>query len=142
MNDTTTNPYAEARTVADVDAIYKAAFHQAAVDAGCPDDLWLVPADVVDRLGEAHRQAHGVLIERRDGSAATSTARAPKSDVSAKVNIQATVLESKDGPVITCAGPCGETKPVKKFPTLTGCAARGAVCRQCRDADLAARREA
>jgi hypothetical protein len=46
---------------------------------------------------------------------------------------------SKDGEM-TCTGPCGETKPVTKFPTTNG-GARSTECRACRDARRNAKKD-
>jgi hypothetical protein len=42
-------------------------------------------------------------------------------------------VETEEGMVITCAGPCGQTQSVKKYPTIKGGgpANRGTVCRAC-----------
>lgn len=49
-------------------------------------------------------------------------------------------VEHDDGSLtITCAGPCGETKPAKKFGTRKN-GGREAICRACRDAARAANR--
>ncbi len=52
---------------------------------------------------------------------------------------QATRAEAAaSGQTRTCAGECGETKPITKFPTTSankdGVMGRGTVCRACRDA--------
>lgn len=51
-------------------------------------------------------------------------------------------VEAEDGTLtITCVGPCGQTMPVTKFPTLKGGnARRGTTCRACEKAAREARK--
>ena len=67
---------------------------------------------------------------RKAAGKATPTASAEATPKPAKTVVPA-------GDTITCVGACGETKPVSKFPTITGKpGVRGTTCRACRDAHL------
>ena len=92
---------------------------------------------ITAELQEDHRRAHVRLVGGH-GPRRSTTPRRPAT----AVVLQPT--EAPDGAlVITCAGPCGEEKSFRKFPTLSGGRpGREAVCRSCRDAALAERKKA
>lgn len=133
----------EARTVPEVNAAFKATF--ATIDATDRDAvaaldtelrLWHV-RNVVQRDGipwtDMNAEQRRVCPERRPGTATATKAKG------VPLFEQRATAVNDDG-TITCAGPCGQAKPTKKFPTLKGGIGRGNTCRECRDAAIAARR--
>lgn len=100
---------------------------------GCPDIL---------ALNEASRQWHVRAIARRDGHRAPRDPSAPREPKAPRTKLYEIIAKPNEDGTITCAGPCGETKPHKKFPTLKGGIGRGNVCRECRDKAIAERKAA
>lgn len=128
----THNPSADydgARTPSEVNVRYREIWADMIEVYG---DKYAVPRDVRHRLQEDMRRAHERCVYRK-GKRGSSTPRA----AAAPVVLQPE--ETEDGLVITCQGPCGETKPFKKFPTRSGGKpGREGICRECRDARIAA----
>ena len=88
-----------------------------------------VPYAEITAMSEDQRRAYWRLIHDRGSTA-------PRVKVQGVAEI---VVTDTDLEVITCQGECGETMPVKKFPTLkavvnpdgTKTTPRGNVCREC-----------
>lgn len=121
-------------TLAEIDVRYRELWDAAEAANDC--DEFTLPKAVRDALGEDYRRAH---VRRVNGSTMRRSS-APRPDP-APVVLQPT--ETTDGLVITCQGPCGETKPATKFPTRSGNRpGREGICRACRDARIAAAKAA
>lgn len=93
-------------------------------------------------LNEAYRQWHVRAVARRDGSRAPRDPSQPRPQKAPRTKLHEILAKPNDDGTITCAGPCGETKPVKKFPTVKGGIGRANTCRECRDAAIAERKAA
>jgi hypothetical protein len=115
--------YDGALTPADIDARFKAAFAKAADEHG---GMFTIPGGIVRDLQEDHRRAHVRLLGPPGAVRGPATPRQ-------SIQSEARPTEHEDGSLtIVCAGPCGEEKPVSKFPTLKGGnGRRGTVCRAC-----------
>jgi hypothetical protein len=108
--------YDGARTAAEVDDIYRNIW--ATNPPTTSDEHWAILED--------HRRAH-VRVARPD---AVRTIRAPRGNRSQKAEVAVT----DDGALVITCRVCGETKPERKFPTLSGRPGRADRCRDCRDA--------
>lgn len=68
------------------------------------------------------------------GKAAKAAPAKPKADAPKRAKVGTFDVSGKDGETHKCVGACGEKKPVKAFPTITGRPdVRVAECRSCRD---------
>lgn len=123
--------FADCRTITDTNARYKELFPTATTKEALRDlmeshRLAMAARTTTDRPSPSPRPTtpNGTPEPRRRRVAAPS-ARAAMSD---------------DGTQITCAGLCGETKSIRKFPTKSGApGVREGVCRECREANRLAR---
>lgn len=116
--------YDDCRSIADAAETFKALF-RAALDATGLDAWDPAFAERRNRLGEDYRKAMVYLTPYAKGKATPRVHREPTPEPTF-VN---------DGNEITCAGPCGETKSIKKFPTKSGQpGVREGVCRDCKTA--------
>lgn len=124
-----TAAYDDLRTPDEINVRYKGLFAAAIATAGSP---FRIDRAVVDALQEDLRRAF-VRISFRKAGSSTGT-RAPSIPL-------ATPIVAADGTAVIECIVCHETKPEKKFPTVTG-GARQAECRDCRDARLEEQRKA
>lgn len=122
--------YVAARTPAEVDDLYRAAWTTAADAYGSPV---AVPRDHRDALMEDHRRAHVAIV--------AMLPRVQTGERKPRPPVVHTSRVTGKGPTIdlTCEGPCGLTMTEKKFPTLSK-GGRGKVCRDCLAAERAAKK--
>jgi hypothetical protein len=77
-----------------------------------------------------------------DKAAKKAAAPKPKADAPARTKVASFTPTGKDGETFKCQGACGQSLPVKKFPTITGTDRRAVECRPDRDARTKAEKEA
>lgn len=126
----------EARTVAEMHDAFRAAVREAIAEAG--GVAWPRPA-AARVADEEYRRWHVREVQRRDGGRSRDPS-IPKPPSVPRTPLHEQLARPNDDGTIDCAGPCGETKPVKKFPTARGGIGRLSVCRACRDAAIAERK--
>jgi hypothetical protein len=114
-----TSRFLDCRTVEEINARWKDVYAEHAEHHGTQ----FLPMSVINADSEDMRRAF-----------IRTSYRGAKGPVAPRAEIpQANVTEHEDGSLtITCVGTCGETKPVKKFPTNKD-GSRAAECRDCRD---------
>lgn len=115
--------------VTDLNANYKDAFNGHRAEHGCN------PHTCRDLLamGEDVRQwhlAHADHIRIRAPRLDADGAPLPRVE---RTPLHERLAHANDDGTITCTGPCGETKPANKFPTVKGGIGRESRCRACRD---------
>lgn len=138
----------EARTLADAHTAYKAGLRKLFDPAdGFP---YPYPPEAAE-LDEEMRLWYCRQVVLRDGITSSDmtpdqkracpdriTAGGRVTAVPRKLHEQ--LAHPNDDGTITCQGSCGQTKPVKKFPTAKGGIGRLSTCRECRDRAIAERK--
>lgn len=116
---------------------YKAAY-RVLMDAGVRPFAHRSPCR---RLDDAYRiwwtvRTHTdsiVIAEDEEGHMKVRHVGRAKATAAPRRAMHERLAHPNDDGTITCTGPCGETKPANKFPTVKGGIGRESRCRTCRD---------